>query len=105
MILQRSVRKQIYVGGSTSTSTLPGVGVPNNPVRSVTFGSRTLSPVGRTISTDLRNTVELFRLVDNINPPSGTDVPITVEFESVPIAGNAFVNFAVGGSVAFNGVS
>ena len=98
--------KALFVGVSTATTLLP-LGAPTNRVASVTYGTNpqnalTLARVGTAISPDLKQTSEIFRLV---NPPNGTRT-ITVTFEIFPAGvGNPFVNYAVGGAVSFDGVS
>jgi hypothetical protein len=94
------LNRALFVGVSTSTTTLP-VGVPTERVASVTYNGVALTRVGTAISPNSLNTSEIFRLV---NPPSGANT-VTVTLASVPIIGNPFVNYVVGGSVSLQGVS
>jgi hypothetical protein len=90
----------LFVGVSTSTTTLPA-GVPTERVAGVTYNNIALTRVGTAISPNSQNTSEIFRLV---NPPTGSNT-VTVTFATVPVIGNPFVNYAVGGSITFDGVS
>jgi hypothetical protein len=92
--------RALFVGVSTSTTSLP-VGVPTERVASVTYNGVALTRVGTAISPNSLNTSEIFRLV---NPPSGAN-PVEVTLASVPIIGNPFVNYVVGGSISLQGVS
>lgn len=92
--------RALFVGVSTATTTLP-VGVPTNRVASVTYNGIALTRVGTAISPNSLNTSEIFRLT---NPSSGTNT-ILVTFATVPVAGNPFVNYAVGGAISLQGVS
>lgn len=92
--------RALFVGVSTSTTSLP-VGVPSERVASVTYNGVALTRVGTAISPNSLNTSEIFRLV---NPPSGAN-PVEVTLASVPIIGNPFVNYVVGGSISLQGVS
>ena len=92
--------KALYVGVSTSTTTLP-VGIPTERVASVTYNGIALARVGTSISPNSLNTSEIFRL---INPPNGSH-SIVVTLASVPVIGNPFVNYVVGGAVSLQGVS
>ncbi|HEX9962494.1 MAG TPA: carboxypeptidase-like regulatory domain-containing protein [Pyrinomonadaceae bacterium] len=92
--------KALFVGVSTSTTSLP-VGVPSERVASVTYNGVALTRVGTAISPNSLNTSEIFRLV---NPPSGANT-VTVTLASVPVIGNPFVNYVVGGSISLQGVS
>jgi len=92
--------KALFVGVSTSTTTLP-VGVPTERVASVTYNGIALTRAGTAISPNSLSTSEIFRLV---NPPSGS-FSIVVTLASVPVLGNPFVNYVVGGAVSFQGVS
>jgi len=92
--------KALFVGVSTSTTTLP-VGVPTNRVASVTYDGIALTRVGTAISPNSLQTSEIFRLV---NPPNG-NYAVVVTFATVPVVGNPFVNYAVGGAISLQGVS
>lgn len=92
--------RALFVGVSTSTTTLP-VGVPSDRVASVTYNGVPLTRVGTAISPNSLNTSEIFRLV---NPPSGAYM-VEVTLASVPVIGNPFVNYVVGGAITFQGVS
>ena len=92
--------RALFVGVSTSTTTLP-VGVPTERVASVTYNGIALTRVGTAISLNSLNTSEIFRLV---NPPSGANT-VQVTLASVPIIGNPFVNYVVGGAISLAGVS
>lgn len=106
--------RALYVGVSTSTTTLP-VGAPNERVVSVTFTPNSnpgnpisLTRVGSRVSLDFKNTVELFRLTA---PPSGTGT-VTVNFVVIagppppaPPVSNLLVNYAVVGATSYSGVS
>lgn len=92
--------KALFVGVSTSTTTLP-VGVPTERVASVTYNGVALTRVGTAISPNSLNTSEIFRLV---NPPSGANT-VEVTLASVPVIGNPFVNYVVGGAISLQGVS
>jgi len=92
--------KALFVGVSTSTTTIP-VGVPTNRVASVTYNGMALTRVGTAISPNSLQTSEIFRLV---NPPNGNH-PVVVTFATVPVVGNPFVNYAVGGAISLQGVS
>ncbi|HEX8738212.1 MAG TPA: carboxypeptidase-like regulatory domain-containing protein [Pyrinomonadaceae bacterium] len=92
--------KALFVGVSTSTTTLPA-GVPTERVASVTYNGVALTRVGTAISPNSLSTSEIFRLV---NPPSGS-FSVVVTLASVPVIGNPFVNYVVGGAVSFQGVS
>ncbi|MDQ3799996.1 MAG: hypothetical protein M3384_11125 [Acidobacteriota bacterium] len=92
--------RALFVGVSTSTTTLPA-GVPTNRVASVTYNGIALTRVGTAISPNSQNTSEIFRLV---NPPSGANT-VEVTLASVPVIGNPFVNYVVGGAITFLGVS
>ncbi|HEX8368349.1 MAG TPA: carboxypeptidase-like regulatory domain-containing protein [Pyrinomonadaceae bacterium] len=92
--------KALFVGVSTSTTTLP-VGVPTERVASVTYNGVALTRVGTAISPNSLNTSEIFRLV---NPPSGANT-VEVTLTSVPVLGNPFVNYVVGGAISLQGVS
>ena len=92
--------KALFVGVSTSTTTLP-VGVPSDRVASVTYNGIALTRVGTATSPNFLQTSEIFRLV---NPPNGT-FSVVVTFASVPVVGNPFVNYAVGGAISLQGVS
>jgi hypothetical protein len=92
--------KALFVGISTSTTTIP-VGVATNRVASVTYNGIALTRVGTAISPNSLQTSEIFRLV---NPPDGNQ-SVVVTFATVPVVGNAFVNYAVGGAISLQGVS
>ncbi|HLM02078.1 MAG TPA: carboxypeptidase-like regulatory domain-containing protein [Pyrinomonadaceae bacterium] len=92
--------RALFVGVSTSTTTLP-VGVPTERVASVTYNGVALTRVGTAISPNSLNTSEIFRLV---NPPTGANT-VEVTLASVPVVGNPFVNYVVGGAITFLGVS
>jgi hypothetical protein len=92
--------KALFVGVSTSTTTLP-IGVPSERVASVTYNGIALTRVGTSISPNSLNTSEIFRLV---NPPNGANT-VTVTLASAPVVGNPFVNYVVGGAISFQGVS
>jgi hypothetical protein len=92
--------RALFVGVSTSTTTLP-VGVPGNRVASVTYNGVALTRVGTATSPNSLNTSEIFRLV---NPPAGANT-VQVTLASVPVVGNPFVNYVVGGAISLNGVS
>lgn len=92
--------RALFVGVSTSTTSLPG-SLPTNRVVSVTYGSQTLERVGTQLSPNLQNSVEMFRLVA---PASGTNT-ITVTFAVLPPLPNLFVNQAVGGAISLTGVN
>jgi hypothetical protein len=94
------LNKALFVGVSTSTTTLP-VGVPGDRVASVTYNGIALTRVGTAISPNSLNTSEIFRLV---NPPVGANT-VTVTLASVPVIGNPFVNYVVGGAISLQGVS
>lgn len=101
------VNRALYVGVSTSTTVLPA-GVPAARTASVTFESQTaagvlipLERVGTQASSDTRNAVEIFRLV---NPPSGAG-SVTVNFTNGGTVPAPFVNYAVGGVVSLTGVN
>lgn len=95
-----AANRALFVGVSTSTTTLP-VGVPTERVASVTYNGIALTRVGTAISLNSLNTSEIFRLV---NPPSGANT-VQVTLASVPIIGNPFVNYVVGGAISLQGVS
>ncbi len=84
--------RALFVSISTSSTTLPAF--PGPRVMAVTYGGNALSPVGTQLSSDNRNSVEIYRLV---NPPIGS---ATVQVDLV--AGVA--NYVVGGSTSCSGV-
>ncbi|HSK70946.1 MAG TPA: hypothetical protein VK892_04575, partial [Pyrinomonadaceae bacterium] len=92
--------KALFVGVSTSTTTLP-IGVPTDRVASVTFNGVPLTRVGTVVSSDFLNTTEIFRLV---NPQNGNH-PVVVTLAAVPVVGNPFVNYVVGGAISLHGVN
>ncbi len=92
--------RALFVGVSTATTTLP-VGVPTNRVAGVTYNGLTLTRVGTAISPNSLTTSEIFRLV---NPPVG-NFSVIITLAAVPVGGNAFVNYVVGGAISFQGVS
>ncbi|NNE66084.1 MAG: carboxypeptidase regulatory-like domain-containing protein [Pyrinomonadaceae bacterium] len=84
--------RAIYVGVSTSSTTLPAF--PSPRVTGVTYDGLAMASVGTQLSIDNRNSVEIYRL---LNPPSGTsNVVVTL------LAGTA--NYVVGGAQSFSGV-
>ncbi len=85
--------RALYVSVSTSTTVLPAF--PGSRVTGVTYGGNALAPVGSRVSSDNRNSVEIYRL---INPASGT---ATIQVNLV--AGTA--NYAVGGGTSYSGVN
>lgn len=101
--------RALYVGVSTSTTTAPA-GAPNQRVADVTFNLDStpgtlisLTRVGTQISTDFKNTIDLYRLTA---PPTGTGT-VTVNFVVLAVAGvpNLLVNYAVAGVTSYSGVS
>lgn len=83
----------LYVSISTSTTVLPAF--PSPRVTNVTYGAIALTPVGTQISSDNRNSVEIYRLV---NPPGGI---ATIQVSL--LAGVA--NYVVGGGTSYSGVN
>ena len=94
------LNKALFVGVSTATTTLP-VGASTNRVAGVTYNGVALTRIGTAVSPNSLNTSEIFRLV---NPPEG-NFTVEIALAAVPIVGNAFVNYVVGGAISFEGVS
>jgi len=81
------------------------VGAPAGRVITVTFSqgavNQNLERVGTQISSDTKNSIELFRLV---TPVVGNGV-VSINFSVDPLVSNPVVNYAVGGVVSFTGVN
>lgn len=86
--------RALFVGVSSSVSTLPGTAVER--VSGVTYNGIVLTRIGTQFSPSAipNNSVEIFRLVA---PPSGTaDIQVSI----IP----STANYAIGGAVSFTGV-
>lgn len=88
-----NISRVLYVNVSTATTTLPAF--PSARVTSVTYGGTGLTLVGTRLSSDNRNSVEIYRL---INPPSGT---ATVQVNLTLGA----ANYVLGGATSYSGVN